>query len=107
MMFLGKMLIACSTTTCVYLFITYSSLARVMSPLLFLLVKISHNSVGIRLLLGYRKSVHGCVLAGNGYTLLVCFIVDETTQKETGGKGTAKYAPQELSELMDTEESKK
>lgn len=40
-------------------------------------------------------------------TLLVCFIVDETTQKETGGKGTAKYAPQELSELMDTEQSKK
>lgn len=38
MMFLGKLLIACSTTACVYLFITYSNLARVMSPLLFLLV---------------------------------------------------------------------
>lgn len=40
-------------------------------------------------------------------TLLVCFIIDETTQRASGGKGTAKYAPPELTELMDAEESKK
>ena len=32
-------------------------------------------------------------------TLLMCFIVDETSQKEKGGK--ALYAPEELAELMD------
>jgi choline transporter-like protein 2/4/5 len=37
-MFLGKLLIACSTTSCVYLYITYNNGTRVMSSLLFLLV---------------------------------------------------------------------
>ena len=37
-MFMGKILIACSTTALVYVYITYNSATRVMSPLLFLLV---------------------------------------------------------------------
>jgi hypothetical protein len=34
-------------------------------------------------------------------TILQCFIVDETTQKEKGGKA-ALYAPAEIAELIDT-----
>lgn len=34
-------------------------------------------------------------------TLLVCFIVDETNQKENG-KNAPKYAPEELLSLMDS-----
>jgi hypothetical protein len=37
-------------------------------------------------------------------TLLVCFIVDETNQKAKGGKGTIR-APDELKELIDTNEA--
>ena len=37
-MFMGKILIACSTTALVYVYLTYSTATRVMSPLLFLLV---------------------------------------------------------------------
>jgi hypothetical protein len=37
-MFIGKLLIACGTTACVYAFITYTSYAKVLSPLLYLVV---------------------------------------------------------------------
>jgi hypothetical protein len=36
-------------------------------------------------------------------TLLVCFIVDETNQKNSGGKRAAR-APEELADLMDQQE---
>lgn len=36
-------------------------------------------------------------------TLLVCFIVDETNQKNSGGKGPIR-APEELAELMDKQD---
>jgi hypothetical protein len=39
-MFIGKLLIACGTTGAVYAFITYTSYAKVLSPLLYLLVNI-------------------------------------------------------------------
>lgn len=37
-MFIGKLLIACATTASVYAFITYTTYAKVLSPLLFLIV---------------------------------------------------------------------
>ena len=36
-------------------------------------------------------------------TLLQCFIVDETNQKAKG-KGKPQWAPEDLADLMDTEE---
>lgn len=36
-------------------------------------------------------------------SLLVCFIVDETNQKNSGGKGPIR-APEELADLMDKNE---
>jgi hypothetical protein len=38
-------------------------------------------------------------------TLLVCFIVDENIQKSQNGKAMARYAPPELAELLDQEQT--
>jgi hypothetical protein len=37
-MFIGKLLISCGTTGAVYAFITYTSYAKILSPLLYLVV---------------------------------------------------------------------
>lgn len=90
-MFIGKLLIACATTASVYAFITYTTYAKVLSPLLFLiLVFVYSYAIAVVFMTVYELGMD---------SLLMCFIVDETNQKAKGGK--ALHAPEELAELMD------
>jgi len=72
-MFIGKLLIACGTTGAVYAFINYTTYAKVLSPLLFLvLVFVYSYAIGVVFMIVYDLGMD---------TLLICFIVDETAQK--------------------------
>lgn len=83
-MFIGKLMIACGTTGVIYAIINYSTWSKIMSPLLFLLLVFVYSyAVGCIFMIVYELAID---------TLMVCFIVDETTQKAKGGK--ALYAPE-------------
>ena len=100
-MFLGKIMIAGGSAALMYVYLTYAPVNtilpnNVMGKLLFLvLVFIYSYAVAVVFMIVYSLAMD---------TLLVCFIVDETNQKAKGGKGTIR-APDELKELIDTNEA--
>lgn len=91
-MFIGKLLIASATTAIMWAVFNYSGWGTLISPLLPLLVVFVYSWVISMLFM----SVYELAMD----TLLVCFIVDETNQKEEG-KNNPKYAPEELVSLLD------
>lgn len=93
-MLLGKLMIAGATTFSFYALITFNSSIQpnVLKPIyLLILVFIIAYAVGMLFMSVYSIAMD---------TILQCFIVDESNQKEKGGK-TALYAPEELQELID------
>jgi solute carrier family 44 (choline transporter-like protein), member 2/4/5 len=95
LMFIGKMLIAISTTGCFYLLIMYYPAAKinVLQPIyLLIIVFIMAYAVAMLFMTVYTLAMD---------TLLACFIVDETNSKGKGGK--PQHAPPELAELMETD----
>lgn len=67
-MFIGKLLIACGTTGAVYAFITYTSYAKVLSPLLYLLLVFVYSyAIAVVFMTVYDLGMD---------SLLMCFIVD-------------------------------
>jgi len=68
-MFIGKLLIASGTTGVVYAFITYTSYAKILSTLLFLmLVFVYSYAISVVFMVVYELGMD---------SLLMCFIVDE------------------------------
>jgi len=93
-MFLGKLMIASGTTLGFYFAITYISSIKtnILQPIyLLILVFIMSFAVGILFMSVYSIAMD---------TILQCFIVDESNQKDKGGKGPL-YAPPEIADLID------
>lgn len=88
-MILGKLMIAGATTFSFYALITFNSSIQpnVLKPI-YLLIVVFVISYAIGMLF---MSIYSVAMD----TILQCFIVDESNQKEKGGK-TALYAPEEL-----------
>lgn len=83
-MFIGKLLIASITTVIVWVIFSYSGWGTLISPVLPLIVVFVYSwAISMLFMSVYELAMD---------TLLVCFIVDESNQKEEG-KNTPKYAP--------------
>lgn len=93
-MFIGKVMIAATTTLAFYALVTFvSSIAEtILEPILMLIIVfIMAYAVSTLFMAVYSIAMD---------TLLACFIIDETNQKAKGGKAPL-YAPEELAELID------
>jgi len=92
-MFLGKVAIAAASTAAMYAYLTYGT-HTVMGKLLFLLLVFIYSyAVAVVFMIVYGLAMDA---------LLACFIVDETNDKNKGGKGNIR-APEELKDLMDNQ----
>lgn len=95
-MFLGKIMIGAGTALGFYLLINYTSIRNSYSQPFYQVILMG--------LIGYLVgTLFMSIYAVAMDTLLQCFLVDEANQKAKGS-GKAKYAPEELAEVMDVDE---